>query len=660
MHPFDLQARLDEILARLATIDTKTGCDTAAPSLAGDGGVSQSLSNALAELRYAVAEVKLAADSRSLPTPALETKFFELSNQIAELKNMILAVKETAESRSLASPTMETRFFELGNQIAEVRNMVIAVGLTAESRSLPTPTVEKQFAELTNKVLHTQQRIDHLANVLDTIQLEVRYIQSRPDVEPVDITQAKHAIGLAAQCWPPHRAFEAADADASWILQGFADVLARVVEHDTGTPKGAARTTTPLTTAPPSQPATVAIACATLDSGGAERQAALTAAGLVARGVPAVFIGFTPERRLEDQFHSPILVSRGVTLINAADGAAHIQDRPPSDSESHKLQARLDSLASGAEVRGFLEGYLRAFQQLRPQVVHTWLDYTNVAAGLAALWAGVPRVVLGLRNMNPTRLPFYQPFFRPMYRLILDDPRVVLIANSRAGAVDYARWLDIDPDRIHVVSNAFAEETFPAPSDRLPTGEVCNPVVLGVSQLRPEKDPLLFVSTCAEISSLAPEVHFALVGTGPLEAEARRLADDRGIADRFSFLGSRTDVLQCMRDASLLLHTARVEGLPNVFLEAQHAGLPIITTAVGGAAEAIDEGVTGISVATRCPKAIAAEVVRRLSDAAWLECARSRGPDWVRDRFSLDRMIEATLGMYGILVDEHAGNRSDG
>ena len=94
------------------------------------------------------------------------------------------------------------------------------------------------------------------------------------------------------------------------------------------------------------------------------------------------------------------------------------------------------------------------FLELRPQVVHTWLDWDNVRGGLAAALAGVPRIVVSGRNINPSNFALYQPYMDPAYRVLAKLPNVMLINNSRAGANDYADWIGIQRDQIGVMYNA--------------------------------------------------------------------------------------------------------------------------------------------------------------------------------------------------------------
>jgi glycosyltransferase involved in cell wall biosynthesis len=97
---------------------------------------------------------------------------------------------------------------------------------------------------------------------------------------------------------------------------------------------------------------------------------------------------------------------------------------------------------------------------------------------------------------------------------------------------------------------------------------------------------------------------------------------------------------------TVFLLTSRVEGLPNVSIEAQHFGVPAVVAAVGGAAETINEGVTGVSVAGDDAQAFAEAVLQFLDSPEALARSKSRGPSFVQERFSVERMIAATMSVY--------------
>jgi glycosyltransferase involved in cell wall biosynthesis len=98
----------------------------------------------------------------------------------------------------------------------------------------------------------------------------------------------------------------------------------------------------------------------------------------------------------------------------------------------------------------------------------------------------------------------------------------------------------------------------------------------------------------------------------------------------------------------VLLLTSTMEGTPNVLIEAQATGRPVVATDVGGTREAVKDGVTGILVRERSAGKLADAVLRILEDPSWPARARVSGPAWVSERFGLDRMIEETLAAYAM------------
>ena len=89
----------------------------------------------------------------------------------------------------------------------------------------------------------------------------------------------------------------------------------------------------------------------------------------------------------------------------------------------------------------------------RPSVVHAWQDSTSIKAGIAAVIAGVPRIVLASRNATPINFTYYQDYMYPAYRALASLESIVFLNNSEAGAVDYTQWLGMPRERFVVVRN---------------------------------------------------------------------------------------------------------------------------------------------------------------------------------------------------------------
>lgn len=290
--------------------------------------------------------------------------------------------------------------------------------------------------------------------------------------------------------------------------------------------------------------------------------------------------------------------------------------------------------------------------KMRPQVVHAWIDDPNLVAGTAALLAGVPTVLLSARSVAPHNFVLFKSIYRPLYQALLRYPQIQLLNNSEAGARDYSEWLDIPPERIVVLRNGVDFDNMIAtPAEALAERTLAGiphdaPVVGSIFRMTEEKRPYLWIKAAALAARRRPDVHFLLYGWGPLTerviAYAKQLVPDGRIHIRP--LIKRPALAMATMDIYMM--TSRKEGLPNTLIEAQWMGLPVITTNCGGAPETIDPGRTGIVVAPATPPKLAEAICSILDNPGWREAAGKLAPDFVRQRFGIDRMAKETLDLY--------------
>jgi glycosyltransferase involved in cell wall biosynthesis len=210
-------------------------------------------------------------------------------------------------------------------------------------------------------------------------------------------------------------------------------------------------------------------------------------------------------------------------------------------------------------------------------------------------------------------------------------------------------------ERVAVVHNAidFGDRTrLPAPEVAARRAALGLPedafVVGGVFRLDEEKRPLLWLHTAALVANAVPRACFVVFGQGPLREKMQKAAEREGIAERLVMPGVTDDVLAAMSMMDVFLLASSGEGLPNVVLEAQWVGTPVVATDVGGTAEALDPGVTGWAIRTDAAEELAARVAWLHEHPEAVEQARSRGPAFVREKFGVARMVADTLRVYGV------------
>ncbi|WP_424955852.1 glycosyltransferase [Hyphomicrobium sp. 1Nfss2.1] len=297
------------------------------------------------------------------------------------------------------------------------------------------------------------------------------------------------------------------------------------------------------------------------------------------------------------------------------------------------------------------------FRTLRPEIVHAWLDWCNVRAGLAAALAGVPRIIVSGRNLSPRHFTLDADYFHPAYTALaaMSERRLALINNSQAGADDYAAWLGLPNHRIKVVRNGvqFSEGSRPSRQKALSIRALLKiapsvPLIGGMFRFEEEKQPALWLRTAKHVATAIPEAQFVLYGQGGLRGEMEKIVRDLDMGSRVHFGGVVSPSTDALAPCDLLLLTSRGEGTPNVLLEAQWLGIPVVTTNAGGAGEAVVDGVTGKVVRSNDEASISAAVVEVLADETFRRRAGTEGPAFVSSTYGMDRMIRDTLDLYDL------------
>ena len=406
----------------------------------------------------------------------------------------------------------------------------------------------------------------------------------------------------------------------------------------------------------------VVLVCGNLSPGGAERQVANTLVGLAEAGVKdvALFAHNLSGGSGGNNFHLPRVLAAGASAREVERATTGIND--PGIPECLRQVARslpVDLVVDIADL-------VREFKRCRPEVVHAWLDWDNVRAGLAAAIAGVPKILLSGRNLNPSHFLLYQPYMDPAYRALASLPNVTFLNNSRAGADDYADWIGISRDEIKVIHNgvAFGDRRRPAfdaiGAARRKLGIADGHFVVGgVFRFEEEKQPLLWLDVAAQVRRAVPEAHFLLYGQGSLRTTMEAKICDLDLGGRVTLAGVTDDPLESMSLMDVFLLTSFGEGLPNVLLEAQWVGTPVVCTRAGGAPEAIDPGVSGWVVDLNSPEALAEAVVNIQRNPNLAATAALHGPLFVRQHFGISRMIAETVDAYGIRQPELGSSTVD-
>lgn len=418
----------------------------------------------------------------------------------------------------------------------------------------------------------------------------------------------------------------------------------------------------------------VAFYTGSLGAGGAERQLTQIAStfhhrsrtnrridGTRITGKVEVIVNSTDADRGKDFFLS-VLETNGVPLS--------ITTQMPTDGLS-SLSDRLEILEDLAPIlptnaRFGLDRLVAHFQKNQPDVAYIWQDGAVLTGALAALVAGVPRIAISLRGLPPNLRPhLMKPEYKSLYKALALVPGVSFSCNSRTAADAYGEWLDIPSEQFSVLYNAvrpLASEPQDEDKALCQSFEEATPdatfTLGGVFRCTPNKRGLTWVEFAARTLRRFPTTRFIHVGDGEELDALRTKAVALGIDQRILFVGRSACPGFWYKNMDAVLLLSENEGLPNVLIEAQISGKPVISTPAGGARETFLPGSTGYLLSSAASPDINEFMAHFTSLVESPAICRSMGQaarDNARARFSLDHILSQTVRhLHGAHVVEHS------
>jgi glycosyltransferase involved in cell wall biosynthesis len=293
------------------------------------------------------------------------------------------------------------------------------------------------------------------------------------------------------------------------------------------------------------------------------------------------------------------------------------------------------------------------------KVFHAHDLYANLLGVPAAVLARVPVIISSQRDL--AHLDLYKTRRRVWLRRLQNLSTVVL---TNAGAVRDAVLAEnhFAPQKVRVIYIGVDLEKFGRGSrdrDWLTPGAAQGPVfshekakwiVLVGNMLSDVKGHPWLIAAASAISREFPETRFVLVGDGEKRKDFERQVAELGMDRHFLFLGRRDDVPRILACCDIGVLPSRAEGLPNAVLEYLAAGLPTVASRVGGNAEILQDGKTGLLVPTEDSAALAEALLRFLRDPEFAARLGKNGREYVASEFSVQRMIAKTDQLYSELL----------
>ena len=301
----------------------------------------------------------------------------------------------------------------------------------------------------------------------------------------------------------------------------------------------------------------------------------------------------------------------------------------------------------------------RLIRRWKPDIVHTQTSKAGIVGRVAAWLAGTPVII-----HTAHAFPFHDYLPRSLHGIYVLIERLaarmtdLIMVDTESVREDGLRHRIVDdPGKLLTVPMGIDLNKF-SPSVQRPVhlreslGVAPDALIVGtVARLVPDKGLVCFIRMAARILASRPDVHFLVVGEGPLRDELERLADTLGIRPSVQFTGHRTDVPALIEIMDVFVLPTLREGFGVVFAEAMAMGKPTVGSRIGPVAEVVEDGVTGYLVDPEDAEQFARRTLELLGDDGKRRAFGKAGRQRVEKLFTAERMCETIEQHYRRLLE---------
>lgn len=259
-------------------------------------------------------------------------------------------------------------------------------------------------------------------------------------------------------------------------------------------------------------------------------------------------------------------------------------------------------------------------------IVQTHLARSHIYGGLAALWRHRPVIITehGIVRNRTIGVRAWDNLF--------GQQAACIVCNSLATQRTVQRDLPlVHATKICVVYPGVSDQVDPAtPAVTRPAlGLHADDLVVGyIGTFMPVRRHDFLVDAFAQVLAQVPRARLLCMGEGPLRRDVETLVQTRGLGDVVRVLGAREDARQVLGLLDAYVNPASAEAFGIATVEAMLASLPVVVTDCGALPELITHEDTGLVVDPEDSQALAAALVRVLTDRTsagqWGRAARQR------------------------------------
>lgn len=291
----------------------------------------------------------------------------------------------------------------------------------------------------------------------------------------------------------------------------------------------------------------------------------------------------------------------------------------------------------------------RLIEQLRPDLIHTWLFAANAYGRAAGLAAGVQNLVAGERCVDPWKSRLELTIDRYLAR------RTTRIATNSSGVRDFYVERGLPDWKFVVIPNG----VLPPPPVTTTRAEILAELGLPedarliglLARLWPQKRVKDAIWAADLLKVVRDDIHLLIFGDGPHRDRLLRYREQVEIRDRVHFLGHRDDVARFLPHFNVLWSTSAYEGQSNAVMEAMSYGVPVVASDIPGTRDLVVPEQTGYLFRLGDRAALARHTFQLLEQPELARRLGEAGRQRMQTEFSVPTMIDRYAQLYRQILE---------
>lgn len=250
----------------------------------------------------------------------------------------------------------------------------------------------------------------------------------------------------------------------------------------------------------------------------------------------------------------------------------------------------------------------RVCREHKIQLIHTHDSHAHSFAILSAsIWQNKTPIVVSRRVDFPIKKTWFSKYKynHPLVKKILCVSKAIL--ELTAPDIKNKTILKTIHSGIDLSRFPFPKE-FPGSLRKefnIPSSKT---IVGNVAAISPHKDYFTFVDTVEQIIQQRQDVHFLIIGTGPMEEEIKNYVDKKKLNSNITFTGFRNDIPKILPELDVFLITSETEGLGTSVIDAFACKIPVVATRAGGIPELVIHNKSGLLAEVKQPLELAQQL----------------------------------------------------